>query len=162
MHAKQCDRLNQTTLFRPPDCCQSSIESCHSFVTCRHLPQCMTSTTPQSTYVWTSEWRGRGRPQTLPTQGCRPKGQPASFPTGQQMLPNDPNKAKKFNPQLPKRCQDSSRNRKRNKCRKTFVKNGLNQWWENIFYGGSRWRFYCYRGPHARITHITSIIALKP
>jgi len=39
--------------------------------------------------------------------------------------------------------------------------NGLDQGWANIFYRGSHWRFYCYRGPHARITYITSIIALK-
>jgi len=31
-------------------------------------------------------------------------------------------------------------------------KNGLEQGWANIFYGG----------PHARITYITSIITLKP
>jgi len=36
------------------------------------------------------------------------------------------------------------------------------QGWSNIFYGGPHWRFYCYRGPHVRITYITSIIALKP
>jgi len=37
----------------------------------------------------------------------------------------------------------------------------LAQGWANIFFGGPHWRFYCYRGPHARITYITSIIALK-
>jgi len=38
----------------------------------------------------------------------------------------------------------------------------VEQGWANIFYGGPHWRFCCYRGPHARITHITSIITLKP
>jgi len=33
--------------------------------------------------------------------------------------------------------------------------------WGNIFYGGPHWRFYCNWGPHARITYITSVIALK-
>jgi len=33
----------------------------------------------------------------------------------------------------------------------------LDQGWANIFYGGPHWKFYCYRGPHARITFITSI-----
>jgi len=45
---------------------------------------------------------------------------------------------------------------------KTLVKYfGLAQGWANIFCRGTHWRFYCYRGPHARITYITSITALK-
>jgi len=34
------------------------------------------------------------------------------------------------------------------------LKNSVIQGWENIFYGGPHWRFYCYRGPHVRITYI--------
>jgi len=34
---------------------------------------------------------------------------------------------------------------------------GLKQGWANNFYGGPHWRFYCYRGPHARITYIKYI-----
>jgi len=40
---------------------------------------------------------------------------------------------------------------------KPFAKFAIMQGWANIFYGGPHWRFYCYRGPHARITYITFI-----
>jgi len=30
--------------------------------------------------------------------------------------------------------------------------------WANIFCGGPHWRFYCYRGLHARITYITPTV----
>jgi len=36
----------------------------------------------------------------------------------------------------------------------------LVQGWANIFCGGPHWRFYCYRGLHARITYITYTITL--
>ena len=38
----------------------------------------------------------------------------------------------------------------------------LSQGWANIFCGGPHWIFYYYWGPHACITNVTSIIALKP
>jgi len=43
----------------------------------------------------------------------------------------------------------------------TRQQDDLEQGWANIFYGGPHWRFYCCSGPHARITYITPIIALK-
>jgi len=42
-------------------------------------------------------------------------------------------------------------------CRTQHSANPLAQGWANIFYGGPHWIFCCYRGPHARITYVTSI-----